>query len=133
MKTAQICICLLLLFFLYIVPQPASAGDRTYRISYSSGTLFHELVRDRTRAVYEKAGLKVEFIAMPHKRSLTSANEGSVDGDVGRVPSVLERYPNLRQVNVKLMDLNGAVYTANDDICSFNLAAFSTASSLTVA
>ena len=120
MKTTQICTFLLLLFFLCIVPKPATAEDRIYLISYSSGTLFHELVRDRTKAVYKKAGLKVEFVAMPHKRSLISANDGSVDGDVGRVPSVLERYPNLRQVNVILMDLKGIVFTAHDEIKSYD-------------
>ncbi|MCG8636707.1 MAG: hypothetical protein MI863_22935 [Desulfobacterales bacterium] len=96
------------------------AADRTYILSYSPGTLFHQLVRDRIKKVYERAGLEVECIALPHNRSLVSANEGTVDGDVGRVPSVEEKYPNLLRVNVKLMDLNGAVYTARTDIGQYS-------------
>nr|MBF0223304.1 transporter substrate-binding domain-containing protein [Desulfobulbaceae bacterium] len=121
MKTAKTCILSLFVFVSQLViHSPVTASEKTYIISYSSGTRFHELVRDRTKAVYDKAGIKAQFVVMPHKRSLSSANEGTSDGDVGRVPSVLERYPNLRRVNVKLMDLNGAVYTVRHDITSYN-------------
>ncbi len=101
------------------LPFTVNAMEKVYTLSYSPGTLFHQLVRDRTRAVYNRAGIKVEFIALPHNRSLISANEGIVDGDVGRVPSVEEKYPNLVRVNVRLMNLNGVVYTIRDDIKIF--------------
>lgn len=95
------------------------AEPRLYTLSYSPGTLFHQLVRDRAKAMYEQAGIKAEFIPLPHNRSLISANEGNVDGDVGRVPSVEEKYPNLVRVNVKLMDLKGAVYTTREDLITY--------------
>ena len=98
------------------VPGIASATEKTYVLSYSPGTLFHQFVRDRTKAVYERAGLKAEFTPLPHNRSLLSANEGTVDGDVGRVPSIEEKYLDLRRVDAKLMDLKGAVYTINPKI-----------------
>ena len=97
-----------------------AAGNKTYVLSYSPGTLFHQLVRDRAKEVYEKAGLKTELVALPHNRSLISANDGSVDGDVGRVPSVEQKYPNLKRVNVKLMETSGAVYTTKQDIDSYD-------------
>lgn len=106
--------------FSALIALPALAEEKTYTLSYSPGTSFHESVRDRIKVVYERAGIKAEFIPLPHNRSLTSANEGSVDGDVGRVPSVVEKYPNLRRVNVKLMDLNGAVYTKREDIPAYD-------------
>ncbi len=96
------------------------AAEKTYVLSYSPGTLFHQLVRDRTKVVYERAGIQADFIPLPHNRSLLSANNGTVDGDVGRVASVEEKYPDLRRVNVKLMDLNGAVYTIRKDIESYS-------------
>lgn len=105
-----------LLFFASLQVLPVAAADKTYHLSYSPGTLFHQLVRDRVKVVYERAGLKAEFVSLPHNRSLLSANAGTVDGDVGRVPSVEEDYPDLRRVNVKLMELNGAVYTLRKDI-----------------
>jgi len=109
-------ICLILTL---CIPFKAIGSEETYTISYSPGTLFHQLVRDRTKAVYQRAGIKAEFIPLPHNRSLISSNEGIVDGDVGRVPSVEEKYPNLVRINVKLMDLNGAVYTTRGDIKNY--------------
>ncbi|MEN8256910.1 MAG: transporter substrate-binding domain-containing protein [Thermodesulfobacteriota bacterium] len=98
----------------------ASAAEKNFILSYSPTGLFHKLVRDRIKVVYERAGLEAEFIPLPHNRSLLSAHDGAVDGDVGRVPSVEEKYPNLRRVNVKLMDLNGGVYTTRKDIKAYN-------------
>ncbi len=111
---------LTLTLFMVLLSSFASAAERTYVLSYSPGTLFHQLVKDRTELAYERAGLKAEFISLPHNRSLLSANDGTVDGDVGRVPSVEENYPNLLRVNVKLMDLSGAVYTNHKDINLYN-------------
>jgi polar amino acid transport system substrate-binding protein len=98
------------------VPLPLLAAERVYTLSYSPGTLFHQLVRERTEAVYKKAGLKAKFIPLPHNRSLMSANAGLVDGDVGRVSSIEEKYSKLKRVGEKLMNLNGVVYTLNPDI-----------------
>ena len=109
---------LLVFSVLCIMSAPSSllAAERVYRLSYSPGTLFHQLVRDRIAAVYQQAGFRTEFIPLPHNRSLISANDGVVDGDVGRVSSVENQYPKLKRVGEKLMDLNGAVYTLNPDI-----------------
>lgn len=102
------------------VPQPLLAAERVYLLSYSPGTLFHQLVKNRTAAVYQQAGLKAEFIPLPHNRSLMSANDGVIDGDVGRVPSIEDKFKKLKRVDEKLMDLNGAVYTLNPDIQRFD-------------
>lgn len=113
---------LLILIGILIIINPFAvvAAERTYTLSYSPGTLFHQLVRDRARVAYQKAGLHAEFIPLPHSRSLISANDGLVDGDVGRIPSVEEKYPNLMRVDEKLMDLNGAIYTLNPDILEYD-------------
>ncbi len=97
-----------------------ASAEKKYVLSYSPGTLFHQMVRDRIEVVYTRAGLDAEFVFLPHHRSLLSANEGLVDGDVGRVPFVEGKYPDLRRVNVKLMDLNGAAYTLRKDIESYD-------------
>ncbi|MBA3015723.1 MAG: transporter substrate-binding domain-containing protein [Proteobacteria bacterium] len=102
------------------VVSPSWSEDKTYTLSYSSGTLFHELVRDRIKVVYERAGLKANFVALPHNRALMSANDGTIDGDVGRIASTVEKYSNLVRLNVKVMDLNGAVYTTRDDIAAYD-------------
>lgn len=108
------------LIFQFLLPHAGSAADKTYVLSYSPGTLIHQLIRDRAKEVYAEAGLNAEFVPLPHNRSLISANRGSVDGDVGRVPSVEEKYPNLVRVGEKLMDLEGAVYTLKPEIRDYD-------------
>ncbi len=43
-------------------PFTVKAMEKVYTLSYSPGSLFHQLVRDRTRVVYKRAVIKVEFI-----------------------------------------------------------------------
>lgn len=86
------------------------AADTVYKIGYSPGTLFHSIVRDRVRVVYEHANIPVEFIPLPHKRSIADANSGILDGEAGRVSSVEKGNKNLVRVNVKLIDVVGAAY-----------------------
>ena len=81
-----------------------------YRIGYSPGAGIHVEARDRLAAAYGRAGLPVEFVPLPQKRSLLLAVDGAIDGDVGRIPGLDEKYPSLIRVNVKLMDLVGAAY-----------------------
>lgn len=88
----------------------AHAEEVSFAVSYSPGTQFHRLVQQRVKAIYKRAGIPVTFVQLPHKRSLHSANTGTVDAEAGRVPSVEARYPNLRRVNVKIMDLAGVAY-----------------------
>ncbi|BDQ34594.1 ABC transporter substrate-binding protein [Pseudodesulfovibrio portus] len=62
------------------------------------------------QSAYERAGLAVEFVPMPHKRSLQSADEGSVDGEVGRIEGIEKNYPDLVRVPVKVIDLLACAY-----------------------
>ena len=89
-------------------------AHKIYQISYSAGTAIHALARERVKTVYERAGLKAEFIPLPHKRSLLSANQGIMDAEVGRISGLEKRYPNLLRVNVKLLDLFGAAYVLDE-------------------
>jgi polar amino acid transport system substrate-binding protein len=81
-----------------------------YRIGYSPDAQIHVAARDRLKAVYERAGLPVEFVPLPQKRSLVQAVDGIIDGDVGRIPGLEKRFPSLVRVDVKLMDLVGVAY-----------------------
>jgi len=102
-------------FFLSFLCAASSCPARQpYRISYSPGAAIHALARDRVKDAYERAGLPVEFVPMPHKRSLHSANEGIVDGEVGRIAGVEKSFPDLRRVNVELINLTGAAYVLEE-------------------
>lgn len=101
--------CLALCLFLVILMTGTTCWadeQRVYTFSYSSEVSLYKVVRDRIKVVYERLGIPVEFVALPTKRSLVQANEGAVDGEVGRPPVAEGEYENLRRVNVKVMDLD---------------------------
>lgn len=100
---------------LTFVSTHADAAERVYTVSYAPGTVFHSLVRDRVKVLYDRAGIPVRFVPLPHRRSIDDANTGLVDGEAGRVPSVEKANKNLVRVNVKLMGLVGAAYTKRSD------------------
>jgi len=91
----------------FAVPSPAR---RPYRIGYTPGVLVSEMARDRLALGYERAGLPVEFLPMPQKRALLLTEDGTLDGDVGRVAGLENRYPSMLRVSVKLMDFQGVAY-----------------------
>lgn len=121
MKTIWQKIGMLVLNVIFLTLASNSWGEeKIYVLSYSGGTFFHELVRDRMKVVYERAGLKVKFEDLPHNRALMSANDGTTDGDVGRIASTVEKFPNLVRLKVKVMDMNGSVYTTRDEITAYD-------------
>ncbi|OIQ50358.1 hypothetical protein BerOc1_02289 [Pseudodesulfovibrio hydrargyri] len=81
-----------------------------YRIGYTPSARIHVEARDRLEAAYERAGLAVEFVPLPQKRSLVQAVDGVIDGDVGRIPGLERKFPTLVRVDVKLLDLVGVAY-----------------------
>lgn len=86
----------------------------TFRISYSPGAAIHVLARERLKEVYDRAGFDVEFVPMPHKRSIQCAADGVVDGETGRIKGLENRFPGLIRVDVKLVDLTGGAYVTGD-------------------
>ncbi|EGB15813.1 hypothetical protein DND132_2610 [Pseudodesulfovibrio mercurii] len=95
------------LCLLWATPGPARGP---YRIGYAPGAHIHVEAMERLKAVYGRAGLPVEFVPLPQKRSLVQAVDGVIDGDAGRIPDLDVQYPSLIRVDVKLLDLNGAAY-----------------------
>lgn len=95
---------------LFLVVSPSGMTGSAYRIGYSPNARIHQTARDRLEAVYARAGLSVEFVPMPQKRSLLLAADGIIDGDVGRISGLEEEYPSLVRVDVELMELIGAAY-----------------------
>jgi polar amino acid transport system substrate-binding protein len=85
-----------------------------YRIGYAPDAQIHVEAKNRLAVAYARAGLPVEFVPLPQKRSLALAEEGGLDGDVGRIPGLEKKHPSLVRVDVKLMDLVGAAYTVKE-------------------
>jgi len=95
---------------LCLAPAVPVLAREPYRIGYAPGAGIHVEARDRLAAAYDRAGLPVEFVPLPQKRSLMLAVDGAIDGDVGRIPGLDEKFPSLVRVDVKLMDMVGAAY-----------------------
>lgn len=53
---------------------------------------------------------EVEFLEMPGKRAIDTANRGIVDGDVGRIRTTGERFSNLVIVDVPLTSFSIVIY-----------------------
>jgi len=87
--------------------------QKTYIIGYAQKSAFALDALYRVKAMYERAGFSVDFKALPAKRALYSSNEGFVDGDMARIPSILLTYKNLRRINVVLNKLEGFAFTLN--------------------
>ncbi|MEZ7195871.1 substrate-binding periplasmic protein [Pseudodesulfovibrio karagichevae] len=85
-----------------------------YRIGYTPDAEIHVESMKRLAVAYERAGLPVEFVPLPQKRSLVQAVDGVIDGDVGRIPGLEKTFPSLVRVDVKLLDLNGAAYVVRE-------------------
>jgi len=107
-RSMSLAVCFFTTWLLLVTP--ACPGQRVYRIGYSPGAGIHEVARQRVKDVYERAGLAVEFVPLPHKRSLAQANEGTLDGEVGRIAGIEKDYPNLMRVNVRVLTLTGVAY-----------------------
>ena len=98
----------------------SASAREPYRIGYTPGVLISMEAKERLVAAYERAGVPVEFVPLPQKRSLYLAAEGSLDGDAGRIAGLENQYPSMVRVNVKLMDFYGAAYVVErQDIAGF--------------
>jgi polar amino acid transport system substrate-binding protein len=80
------------------------------RIGYNPDLNLHE----RLRQALAMLGLEVEFVSLPPKRSLAEANEGVLDGELGRIGGLSEDYPNLVIVDVELFHGVGRAYVLKE-------------------
>ena len=81
-----------------------------YRIGYTPGVLISMEAKNRLEVVYARAGLPVEFVALPQTRSLGLSVEGSLDGEAGRVAGLETQYPSMIRVGPRLLGFNGVAY-----------------------
>ena len=60
---------------------------------------------------YKRLGIQVQIKKFPSERSLTTANNGEVDGEVSRIKGIEENYSNLIMVPVANNRIEGVVFT----------------------
>ncbi len=63
-------------------------------------------VIDLLRTAYKEIGYELHIIDFNHQSSLAAANEGILDGQLGRIADVTQGYPNLLKVDFPLFNFN---------------------------
>lgn len=67
---------------------------------------------------YNELGYDVHIIDFNHQSALSAANNGTLDGQLGRVSTISQRYTNLHAVNFPLFEFN-LVLLKNCQQCRF--------------
>lgn len=92
------------------------AADRVYNVGYIEGSGGHAIAIKRLAKVYASANLKVEFVPLPAKRSITMAANGQLDGEAARVPSIEKSFPSLIRVNEPINEIIGFAYITDQSL-----------------
>jgi len=98
-------------------PGPALSGD-TLRINTSikppfsthNETGFFDLI---IKELGKRIDLKVELVRLPPERALYSVNEGISNGELPRIAGLQKEYPNLIQIEEKIIDYNFVAFSKN--------------------
>ncbi|WP_321393337.1 hypothetical protein [Emcibacter sp.] len=67
-------------------------------------------LKDLVTSSYQTLNIKVQWQILPAARCLSMANEGVLDADLARTPTVIERYPNLIIVPVQILSVGIDLY-----------------------
>ena len=88
------------------------------RLTFSSfeGSPGQEMSALILEEAYASIGIEIEVIRYPGLRSLKTANEGGVDGELSRVKAFEHDYPNLIPVPVPVNHLRGTAFSKNGGI-----------------
>lgn len=75
-------------------------------------------VIDLMSIAYDKLGYKMHIIDFNHQSALAAANNGTLDGQLGRISSISEQYKNLHLIDFPLFEFN-LILLKNCLHCSF--------------
>lgn len=67
-----------------------------------------------TREALRRIGYKLVVVRQPAERGLRSINEGKIDGEMSRVKGINKIYPNLVQVDEKIMNWDFVVFSKKE-------------------
>ena len=76
-----------------------------YNVSYDS-FMNVEYEEGFDNLLYKEIGYEIHIIDFNHQNALVAANQGVLDGQLGRIANVKDDYPNLLKVDYPLFDFN---------------------------
>lgn len=79
----------------------------SYQFAVAANTIDTVVSEVIIKKAYKMLGHEIHIIRLPPKRALEDANSGIYDGDVQRIFSVEEHYPNLIRVEPAINFING--------------------------
>jgi ABC-type amino acid transport substrate-binding protein len=85
---------------------PASASSNLLIFNRPADTPQARYVIDLLKMAYKEIGYEVHIIDFNHQSALIAANNGILDGQLGRIADVKDDYPNLLKVDFPLFDFN---------------------------
>jgi hypothetical protein len=101
MYTIRLAIALCCLFFSAYV-----SSTNTLLFNRPADSPESRYVIELMTLVYTQLGYTLKVIDFNHQSALVAANEGVLDGQLGRVKSVTEQYPQLIKINFPILDSN---------------------------
>lgn len=101
-----------------LLPVTSKASNQHLLFNRPADTPQARYVIDLMSMAYNQLGYKVHIIDFNHQSALAAANNGILDGQLGRVSSITEQYKNLTMVNFPLFEFN-LILLKNCLQCSF--------------
>jgi len=83
---------------------------QTIKVCMAKGHPGHRVSRYVLERVYAEAGIDVEFIMLPNKRSLVTANNGGCAAEVSRIARVIRKFSNLELVPTPLRNIKAYAF-----------------------
>lgn len=96
----------------------SSAAVRALQFNRPADTPQARYVIELMSIAYGNLGYELQIIDFNHQSALAAANNGILDGQLGRISSISQQYKNLNLVNFPLFEFN-LILLKNCDECSF--------------
>jgi polar amino acid transport system substrate-binding protein len=98
------------LLFWSVFMSATQASTPPLIIAETDGVQLHQFAAQVLKIAYERANIPMTLKVIPGKRALILAQAGEVDGDVGRIKTIPEQYPNLVVVPTPLVHFTAYAY-----------------------
>jgi len=101
-------LCILFIPFLLLAQSYTFSGNKD-NVAQATAALI-------LKKAYAKAKIPINIVSFPLEESLQKSNSGQSDGEISRIKTITQRYPNLRIVPVPLVHVEAAAFSKDTSI-----------------